>query len=72
MLNVHLEKKLLDVHNGITLISHIYLTYQGHIIKDNYKEDQLHLSIRGILVFWGNLHRSILESLNQKKRRDNA
>ena len=49
--NVHLEKKLLEVHNDVTFIIHINLTDKGQIIKDNYKEDQLHLSIRGFLVF---------------------
>ena len=67
VLNVHLEKKLLEVHNGVTFISHINVTDQGQIIKDYYKEDQLHLSIRGVLLFGGDLHKSILESLTKQR-----
>ena len=64
--NAHLEKKLLEEHNDVTFISHSNLSDQGQIIKDNYREDQLHLSSRGVLVFGGNLHRTIMVSLNQK------
>ena len=59
VLNAQNEKKLLADHNYVIFINHSNLTEQEEIIKEYYRQDQLHLSSRGIFVFGGSLHRAI-------------
>ena len=46
ILNAQCEKKLFEVHND-----HSNLIYQGEIINEYYRQDQLHLSGRGVFIF---------------------
>ena len=64
-MNAQLEKKLRIEHNDVSFISHMNLSEQDQVIKEYYRNDQLHLSSSGVMIFGRNLHRSIVTFLDQ-------
>ena len=65
ILNAQLEKKLHIEHNDVSFISHLNLSEQDQVIKEYYRNDLLHLSRSGVMIFGKNLHRSIITTLDQ-------